>query len=103
MFSDKPFTLQFAVAAEVEEKAYLKSRCLQVVENLGLFLSGELIERLHLNNDLPITDEVGIVFLGEAATLVVDVEWLFGLIRNPSSVQFELHGFLIYFFKKARP
>ena len=46
MFSDKPFALQFAVAAEVEDQADLEAGGFQIVEELGVFFAGELIERL---------------------------------------------------------
>ena len=46
MFSDEPFALQFAVAAEVEEEADLEAGGFQIVEELGVFFAGELIERL---------------------------------------------------------
>ena len=49
MFSDKSFALQTAVAAEVEEKADFESGCFEIVEDLGVFLSSEFIERFHLD------------------------------------------------------
>jgi len=102
MFSDEPFAFQFAVAAEVEEQADCKTGGLEIVEELGVFIAGELVECLQLDDNLTETYEVGVVFLGEGLSLVVDVERYFGLKGDVAGGQFELHGFLVDVFEEAR-
>jgi len=77
------------VAAEVEEEADSQSGCFQVVEELGLFLSGEMVDRLDFDDYPFAADEVGKVFPGQGLPFVIDVERLFGFKGNCAGCQFE--------------
>ena len=101
--SDTALAFELAVAAEVEEEADSEAGGFEIVEELGVFVAGELVERLQLDDDLPVTYEVDLVFLGKAMPFVGDVERFFGFKRYAAGAQFDLHGFLIHFFEEARP
>ena len=61
--SDKALAFELAVAAEVEEEADSEAGGFEIVEELGVFAAGELVERFQLDDDLTETQEVGGVVL----------------------------------------
>ncbi len=49
--------------AEIHEKSQFQTCCLEIVEQLSVMLRGYFFDRLYLQDDLFVTDEIGLVSL----------------------------------------
>lgn len=75
------------MAAEVKDQADVEAGYLQVVEELGVVPAGEQIEHFQLNDDLPKTDEVWIVYAGKTLPFVFDDDCFFNFEGNSAGLQ----------------
>ena len=98
---DISLPFQCPLAAEIDENTDSESRGLQVIENLGLLIPRKTPDRLQLDDDLPIANQVGIILRGQAPTLIAN--FLFRPQKGPRAQRAQLHSLLIHSFKKPRP
>jgi len=86
---------------KIDEKAKLKTGCLQVICSLRLMLFKKFGDSFNLNDDFIVTDEVRLIRVFEYLPIIGQRESLLGNKRNLTAFEFDLQTFLIDRFEEA--
>jgi hypothetical protein len=87
--------LDLGVVAEVDEQTELHACGLEIVDDLGTMLVGEIWDGLQLQNDLPEANDVWNEGVFETAAFVEERELALSVERDSLNFKFGLQTFLI--------